>query len=244
VSLDLLAPASFAPPSFAGVYEEHFPFVWRNARRLGIPESHLDDVVQEVFLVVHRKLSEFEGRSSLRTWLFGIVLRTVRDHWRTVRRKSAEMGPQAGEIDVDTVHAPEDRGPHAAAAQAEAVRRLHALLDTLGQEKREVFVLAELEQLSVVEIAELLEVNLNTAYARLRAARAEFEAALVRQRASDEFLEAHGARSAPRSVARIASAPPAAHSTSRPPPLPARARELTLAGPHVQPAVRDAMRVR
>jgi RNA polymerase sigma-70 factor (ECF subfamily) len=209
--LPAVSPPTLAmPPSFAGVYEEHFAFVWRNARRLGIADSHLDDVVQDVFVVVHRKLSEFEGRSSVRTWLFGIVLRTVRDHWRTVRRKAGELGPQAGDIDVDTVHEAEERGPHARATQAEAVRRLHALLDTLGQEKREIFVLAELEQLSVVEIAELLEVNLNTAYARLRAARAEFEAALVRQRANDEFVESR--ERGPRS--------------SGPPPLPARARAL------------------
>ena len=226
MSFDLLDPPR---PTFSGVYEEHFPFVWRNARRLGIPESHLDDVVQEVFLVVHRKLDEFEGRSSVRTWLFGIVLRTVRDHWRAVRRKPAELGPQAGDIDVETVHEPEDRGPHAAAAQAEAVRRLHALLDTLGQEKREIFVLAELEQLSVVEIAELLEVNLNTAYARLRAARAEFEGALVRQRASDEFLEAKGVTMTSSGIRSTSS------TRSTPPPLPSRA---------VAGGVRDLMRMR
>ncbi len=110
------------------------------------------------------------------------------------------------------------------------MRRLHALLDTLGQEKREIFVLAELEQLSVVEIAELLEVNLNTAYARLRAARAEFEAALVRQRANDEFVE--NRERGPRS-----SRPPT------PPPLPARARSVEETNNTRDEAVPQGMRV-
>ncbi|MGE3634951.1 MAG: RNA polymerase sigma factor, partial [Sandaracinaceae bacterium] len=69
------------------IYDACFDFVWRSARRMGVAEAHADDVVQEVFLVAHRRLADFEGRSSVRTWLFGILLRVVSDHRRTLRRK-------------------------------------------------------------------------------------------------------------------------------------------------------------
>jgi RNA polymerase sigma-70 factor (ECF subfamily) len=158
------------------VYETHFDFVWRSARRLGVASLHVDDVVQEVFLVVHRRLAEFEGRSSLKTWLFAITRRVVRDHRRSARRKPAEP---LGAIE------PADLGPGADVrlSRGEEARLLHALLDELDDEKRETFVLAELEQMSGPEIAEALDVNLNTVYARLRAARALFEQAVVRHQA-------------------------------------------------------------
>ena len=75
-------------PSFARVYQEYFGFVWRNALSLGVRASALDDVTQEVFVIVHRRLGEFEGRSSFRTWLSGIVLNVVRHHRRSLARKS------------------------------------------------------------------------------------------------------------------------------------------------------------
>lgn len=162
--------------TLAEVYEAHFDFVWRSARRLGVASLHVDDVVQEVFLVVHRRLAEFEGRSSLRTWLFGITRRIVRDHRRSARRKPAEP---FGAIE------PADLGPAADVrmTREEEARLLHALMDELDEDKREVFVLAELEQMSGPEIADALDVNLNTVYARLRAARAAFEQAVVRHHA-------------------------------------------------------------
>jgi RNA polymerase sigma-70 factor (ECF subfamily) len=162
--------------TLAEVYEAHFDFVWRSARRLGIASLHLDDVVQEVFLVVFRRLAEFEGRSSLKTWLFAITRRIVRDHRRSARRRPAEP---LGAIE------PADLGPSAdmQLARDEESRLLHAVLDQLDEDKREVFVLAELEQMSGPEIAEALDVNLNTVYARLRAARAAFEQAVVRHQA-------------------------------------------------------------
>jgi RNA polymerase sigma-70 factor (ECF subfamily) len=163
------------------IYREHFPFVWRSAKRLGTLDASLDDVVQEVFVIVHRRLGEFEGRSSLRTWLFGITLRVVRDHRRSVARKS----PQ-GSVDPDSLRT-STAGPGDAMERAEAVRALHLILDAMDDERREVFVMAELEGMTMPEIAATLAINVNTAYARLRTARAEFEAALERHRARDEW---------------------------------------------------------
>jgi RNA polymerase sigma-70 factor, ECF subfamily len=175
------------PLVFEHIYEEHFDFLWRSARRLGVHEGAVDDVVQETFLVVHRRLAEFEARSSVKTWLFGILLRVTRDHRRHTRRKAPHsMRPEAP-MDPETLSAGAEQGPHERAAKTEAVRTLHAILDELDDEKREVFVLAELEQMTAPEMAEALGVNLNTIYSRLRAARQEFEQAVARHRARDQW---------------------------------------------------------
>jgi RNA polymerase sigma-70 factor (ECF subfamily) len=172
-----------APPrtraDFETIYREHFRFVWRTVRRLGIEGALVDDVVQEVFVVVHRRLGDFEGRSAAKTWLYGIVRRVVADHRRTMRRKPLGTAPE-GEV-LDAASAPE-AGPEASAEQAERVRLLHRLLSGLDEAKREVFVLAELEGLTLAEIAEAIGANVNTVASRLRAARREFEAALEEQR--------------------------------------------------------------
>src|SRR5271166_2674926 len=171
--------------TFEDVYGGHFEFVFRSARRLGVDPSAVDDVVQETFLVAHRRLEEFEGRSSLRTWLFGILRRIVRDHRRTARRKSPERAP-GDRVDLEALRSRE-AGPHERAEEAEAVRILYALLDALDEDKREVFVLAELEQMRVPEIADAIDVNLNTVYTRLRAARRLFEKAVAERRARDPW---------------------------------------------------------
>ena len=175
------APSRRQSLVFDDVYREHFAFVRRAAKRLGASDGSLADVVQEVFVVVHRRLGDFEGRSSVKTWLFGIALRIVRDHRRAVRRRPVEPA-----VDVDTLESSAN-GPAENAERAEAVRVLHALLDELADERREVFVMADLEQMSMPEIAETLGINVNTAYARLRLARQEFEQALARHRARDQW---------------------------------------------------------
>jgi RNA polymerase sigma-70 factor (ECF subfamily) len=177
-----------AAPRFDDVYAEHFSFVWRSVRRLGVDMSAVDDTVQEIFVVVHRRLAEFEARASVKTWLFGIVLRVVRQHRRTLRRKPAQLGGAATmDPDVDQLRDAAERGPHERIAEREAVRALHAILDELDDEKREIFVLAELEQMTVPEIAEAVEVNVNTVYSRLRAARRDFDQAVLRHRAREQW---------------------------------------------------------
>jgi len=152
-------------PRFEDVYAEHFPFVWRSVRRLGVDASAVDDVVQEVFLVVHRRLAEFEARAAMKTWLFGITLFTVKQHRRTLRRKPAQLGGSASmDPEVERVSDAHGRGPHEQAAKHEAARTLHALLDELDDDKRAVLVLSELEQMTVPEIAEAVSANVNTVY--------------------------------------------------------------------------------
>jgi RNA polymerase sigma-70 factor (ECF subfamily) len=164
---------------FTQVYEQYFDFVWRTVRRLGVRERSVDDAVQDVFIVVHRKLVEFEGRSSIKSWIFGISRRVARDHRRRVDRKERDEALPEGLAD------PQSKTPMENAARNEAVRVLHGLLDELDDEKREVFVLAELEQMTVPEIADAITVNVNTVYSRLRAARKAFDRAVERYHARE-----------------------------------------------------------
>jgi RNA polymerase sigma-70 factor (ECF subfamily) len=162
---------------FREVYEGHFDFVWRTVRRLGVHERWLDDAVQDVFIVVHRRLGEFEGRSTLKSWLFGIARRVAHDHRRRAGRKERGDSLPDGLID------PQAASPADDLQRARALQVLHEILETLDDDKREVFILAELEQMTVPEIAAATDANLNTVYSRLRAARQAFDAAVSRHQA-------------------------------------------------------------
>lgn len=164
-------------PDFGTLYEEHFDYVWRTVRRLGVIEASVDDVVQDVFVVVHRRLPTFEGRSKLKTWLYGVMRRVVSDYHRSRSRRHPNAPIEEPIEDVQAL------GPEGEAQRSEAHILLHRLLDRLDQPKREVFVLAELEQMTAPEIAEGLGVPLNTVYSRLRAARASFNEGVARLQA-------------------------------------------------------------
>jgi RNA polymerase sigma-70 factor, ECF subfamily len=171
------APADpIKPPDFAGLYQSEFGFVWRTLQRLGVERPALDDAAQEVFVVVYRKLDGYDARTTVRSWLFGIALRVAGQRRRTARRRPEHALP----VDLP---APEQHDPHGATENAQALRLVYALLDQLDDDKRAVFMLAELEQMTAPEIAEVLGIKLNTVYSRLRAARREFEAALAAYRA-------------------------------------------------------------
>ena len=184
-AVDVSAIDAPRPSTLADIYRDHFPFVWRLARRLGVADSQLEDAVQDVFIVVHRRLRDFEGRSSVRTWLASIVRRVVADYRRSKVRKPALSGART-EVEVDDLSAAH-ASPEEGVMAAEAARILHVLLEELDDDKREVFILAELEQWSLTEIAETTGVNVNTAASRLRLAREAFERAAERLRARDEW---------------------------------------------------------
>lgn len=170
------APAARAAlPPFAAIYDENFDLVWRTARRLGVPDASADDVVQDVFLVLHRKLEEYDPRAPMKRWLLGITVRVVADHRRRYRRKDAPCVPAPADSDGNVMLASNDRAPSADLEIEEQLRLLEALLGQLSEEKREVLVLSELEEMTAPEIAEMLGANVNTVYARLRTARQDFE---------------------------------------------------------------------
>jgi len=165
---------------FEATYRKFFRFVWASARRLGVSEADVDDVVQEVFLVIHAKLDTVRDPESLRSWIYGIVRRTVSTHRRAAKVRSARFSflqafPWASPGPT----------PEQLTEQGSEAALLAQLLAGLSEAKREVFILAELEEMSVPEIAAALEVPLNTAYSRLRHARADFEAALGRHQARE-----------------------------------------------------------
>jgi RNA polymerase sigma-70 factor (ECF subfamily) len=178
MALSLTRPSPLAardespqPMVFKAIYSRHFRNVWRTLRRLGVSDAQLDDAAQDVFLVVHKKLAGFDGRS-LRGWLYAIMVRVASDYRRnTVQGRTAPLTEAVEDV------AP---GPAHVSELNESIRLLHTLLAELDDRKREVFVLGELEQLSAPEIAEVLGVNLNTVYARQRAARQQFDATLKR----------------------------------------------------------------
>jgi RNA polymerase sigma-70 factor, ECF subfamily len=161
--------------TFTELYRDYFDFVWLSLRRLGVPLAHVNDGAQEVFLVVHRRIDEFEGRSSVKTWLFGIAVRIASQQRRTARRHP--------ELPLsDAIEATNAADPHDATVHGQELKMLYELLDQLEDDKRAVFVLAELEQMTAPEIAEALSIKLNTVYSRLRAARRDFDSALSRRR--------------------------------------------------------------
>lgn len=169
------ARAAVSMPSLAEVYDRHAAMVWRTLRALGVEEAALDDAMQDVFIVVHRRIGDFEGRSALSTWIYGIA-RRVASQYRRRRRDRADESALAREV------AP-GPSPRESAERQQAARLVMELLAELDEEKREVFVLMELEQLPAPAVAEMLGIPVNTAYSRLRLARQRFEAALARRRA-------------------------------------------------------------
>lgn len=159
---------------FDAVYTEHFPFVWRCLRGLGVPEDALDDTAQEVFVVVHRRFADFEGRSSVRTWLYGILRNVASNQRRSIVRRG-----RTEPLDVEQASRAPDPLERAQESQAAAfLQRFAARLDA---KKRDVFLLALLEEMSMPEVAETLGIPLNTAYTRLRLVRAELKAALAKE---------------------------------------------------------------
>lgn len=177
------APQDAAIPSFDAVYAAHVGFVWRILRTLGVVEPQLEDAVQDVFVVVHRRLGEWQGRAAITTWLFAIARRVASVHRRRADRRTRELPmEQIDERVSDRSAARTDAAdPFAELSRAQAAATVLAILEGLDEDKRIVFALVELEQLSVPEVARMLELNLNTTYSRLRLARQAFEAAVKAQ---------------------------------------------------------------
>jgi RNA polymerase sigma-70 factor (ECF subfamily) len=154
---------------FRALYDAHFAFTWRNLRRLGVRDADIPDAVQDVFIVVHRKLAEFEGRSKITTWLFAICLRVAADRRKASRHATRE------EPYCDQTHAQSSTAnPH------ETAQLIEQLLGGLPMEQRIVFVMFELEGFSGDEIAEALVIPVGTVRSRLRLARDTFRTSVAK----------------------------------------------------------------
>lgn len=153
---------------------EHSPFVWRVLIHLGVPRSRLEDASQEVFVALLKALPSFEGRSSLKTWIYG----TCRNVAFTERRRARETTEIPSEELPETIVQPAQEGQ---LWIRRAHERLVAALARLDEGQRQVFVLYEIEELSMEEIARELGVPVATCYSRLYAARDKVHAELRRR---------------------------------------------------------------
>jgi RNA polymerase sigma-70 factor, ECF subfamily len=170
------AVLSESKPNFEAIYEEHFGFVWRSLRRLGLSPSSAEDAAQDTFIVFHRKLDSLRGHASAKSFLFGIARRVASDYRRAGRRVTESPDAELASL---------EKGPFEHTAELQANRMLERFLDTLDEDKRVAFALADLEGLTVPEICQLTGANHNTVYSRLRAARAQLAHFLASQGDAD-----------------------------------------------------------
>ena len=173
-----VAEAVPAMPDFREVYDLHFDHVWRTLRRLGVRESDLGDATQEVFVVVHRRLSDFDPTRPIWPWLVGIAHRVAAAERRRARHRRERLTEAA------TLARTADGGPdpETVAVTVQRRNRVFDALDALDTDRRVVFVLHEMDGIPCPQIAEVLGVPLNTVYSRLRVAQGRFKAAINRLR--------------------------------------------------------------
>jgi RNA polymerase sigma-70 factor (ECF subfamily) len=155
------------PPSFRELYDLYFAFTWRSLRHLGVPDAQLDDAVQELWIIAHRRLPEFEGRARLETWLFGIAVNVQRNVYRADRRhdRSVPLPSALSSPLADPMLEHEGR---------EAWLLVRAFLETLDELRRAIFVASLLEGLSPAETAEVTGLDVRTIYHRVRSLRQSF----------------------------------------------------------------------
>jgi RNA polymerase sigma-70 factor (ECF subfamily) len=167
---------------FQKLYAEHHAWVWRLLGRFGVPDALVDDAVQDVFVVVHRRFDDYDARTPVKSWIAGIARKVAALHARTEgrARRRAEVYQQP--VDGPT---PDDR-----VTLRQAAELVDGILGTLPGEQREVFVLAELEGWTAPEIAAAMQIKVGTVHSRLHVARGRFAEAVA-------ALHASGRRHAP-----------------------------------------------
>lgn len=159
--------------AFRRLFEGEFDYVWSSLRRLGVREADLEDQTHELFLRVHRKLSEYDSARPVRPWLLAFAARIAAEYRRSAHNRREITGLSV-ELAATSVH------PEEAASRAETRAAVLEALEVLDLDKRVVFVGVEIDEQGGRELAEALQIPLNTVYSRLRLAREEFGAALRR----------------------------------------------------------------
>lgn len=159
--------------AFRRLFEGEFDYVWSSLRRLGVREADVEDQTHELFLRVHRKLSEYDPTRPIRPWLFAFAARIAAEYRRTAHYRREITGLSV-EL-ADTAAHPEEE-----ASRAEVRAAVLEALEALDHDKRVVFVGVEIDGQGGRELAEALQIPLNTVYSRLRLAREEFGAAFRR----------------------------------------------------------------
>jgi RNA polymerase sigma-70 factor (ECF subfamily) len=157
-------------PSFDQMYALYFGFTWRVLSHLGVPRPALDDAVQDVWFIVHRRLSTFDGNSEMRTWLFSIAANVARNRRRLEARRAKAPPPfhlhqQSPLADPELVH-----------AGREAWGFVRSFLDTVDDQRRAIFVCSLLEHMSALETSEATGLDVSAVYKRIRSLRLAFKA--------------------------------------------------------------------
>lgn len=163
---------------FGSIFMANHAFVCRSLSYFGVGAANVEDLAQEVFLVLHRRLEDFDRGQDLRSWLFGIARRVAQTHRRGTARAerklrvvpAAEPGPAPDEV----------------VARNEEIEMVDRFITSLPDKLRDVFVLSEVEGMPAPEIASALDLKVNTVYSRIRLARERFGRALTRHRAAEE----------------------------------------------------------
>jgi len=158
------------------LHDQYADFVWRSLQRLGVPKGNLEDALQDVFIVVQRRLGSFEPTAKMSTWLFGICLRVAAAHRRRAYHRREEQVSEYGDRPDENPLA----NPEQAAIRQEARRRLQLGLEALELDRRAVFVMFEIDRIPATAIAEMLDIPVGTVYSRLHRARADFNEAIAR----------------------------------------------------------------
>jgi RNA polymerase sigma-70 factor, ECF subfamily len=176
-------------PSLEQIYALHHTFVWRIARRLGVADAMLDDVVQEVFVVIHRRRHELDMSGSIPALLYGVTRRIAG------RARDAAQQRERRLSVVESVSTPNSEDdPESRALLEERAQVVREALDAMDEDKRMMFLLTQVEGMSIPEAAAVVDVNVNTAYARARVARELVGKAIARHRARDERIRVHAHR--------------------------------------------------
>ena len=165
---------------FEAIYRQELAWVVRTVERLGARERDLEDLVHDVFLAFYRTMDGYDPARPLRPWLFGVAFRVVSDY----RRKASfsREAPDPSRAEEARHHGPT---PADSLEVNEKRRLVLSALETLPLDQRAVFVAVELDERPVPEVAETLQIPLNTAYSRLRLGRQRFAAAIERHTLQD-----------------------------------------------------------
>lgn len=163
--------------NFVELYRTHFAFVWKCVRCLGVDEMEVDDIVQDIFIIVHSRIGTLQKPESLRSWIYGITRRIACSHRRS--KRFALIVADTPQLELEGMQ-PEDTSPYQGASHSENAELLEHLLEGLDASRREIIEMAELYEMTAPEIAEAINIPINTVYSRLRAARLDLEQALRR----------------------------------------------------------------
>jgi len=176
-SMEQTPPA--AAVEFTTVYRDQFAYAWRTLHRLGVHDRDLPDLVHDFFVVVFRQLHLFDPTRPIRPWLFGVAFRVVSDYRRGARytREVLEPPPEV----IDRAAAADEQ-----VADAEGRERVIQILHELELDRRAVFVMHDIDEATMPEIATALGIPLATAYSRLRLAREDVARSIKRWRAREE----------------------------------------------------------